>query len=58
MKSKNREGKLTLFPSYIGHYTDKVNDNEERVSIAFDIRDEKGFNIDIKDNMKDHWVKL
>ena len=58
LKSKNKEGKLTLFPSYIGHYTDKVNDNEERISIAFDVRDEKGFNIDIKNHMKDHWVKL
>jgi len=57
-KSENKIGKVTLFPNYIGHYTDKVETNDERVTIAFDIRDKVGFELDIYSEMKHHWVKI
>lgn len=39
--SVNKKGKLTLFPSTLPHGTDKVKDDEPRVTIAFDVLTEK-----------------
>jgi hypothetical protein len=42
--SKNEVGKLTIFPSTLPHWTDKVVDDEMRVTLAFDVmieQDEK-----------------
>lgn len=39
--SVNEKGKLTLFPSTLPHGTDKVQNDEPRVTIAFDILTEK-----------------
>ena len=55
--SPNDAGKITLFPSCIEHYTDRVEDSEERVTIAFDITTETGYS-NIKSEWQDHWVKL
>ena len=41
---KNREGELTLFPSYINHYTTKHYSFKPRITIAFDLCLEKKFN--------------
>ena len=56
--SSNSAGKITLFPSWVSHGTDKVVDNKERVTIAFDILTEDGYNKIVKDDMKEHWVKV
>jgi len=56
--SKNEIGKITLFSNWIEHYTDKVTDNNDRITIAFDIKEELGFNHDLINDMKDHWVKI
>jgi hypothetical protein len=56
--SKNEIGKITLFPSWVKHYTDKVKYDEERITIAFDIRYDESFIMDIDPNKKDHWIKI
>ena len=56
--SPNKAGKITLFPSWVSHGTDKVVDSQERITIAFDILTEDGYNKIVKDDMKEHWVKV
>tara|TARA_B100000131_G_scaffold12235_1_gene12693 strand:- start:1750 stop:2397 length:648 start_codon:yes stop_codon:yes gene_type:complete len=56
--SPNEVGKITLFPSWVKHGTDKVVDDQERITLAFDIYTEEGYINSIKDHMKSHWVKL
>jgi Putative 2OG-Fe(II) oxygenase len=55
---ENKKGTLILFPSWIDHRTDRVEDDNERITIAFDLKTEIGFKEDIFDNMKHHWVEL
>jgi len=57
-ESKNEEGKLTLFPNWIEHYTDLHTSKKERITIAFDIITETVYNEDIYEDKKDHWVSL
>ena len=56
--SSNANNKMTIFPSWLKHDTDRVQDDVERITIAFDIIDESGYNIDVRDDMKSHWVEL
>ena len=35
--SKNKVGKITLFPNHIPHFTDTHNGDKERITIAFDL---------------------
>jgi len=56
--SKNEMGKITLFPSWVKHFTDKVKYNEERITIAFDIRNEESYRVDLFENKKNHWIKI
>ena len=49
---------MTIFPSWLQHDTDRVEDDVERITIAFDIIDESGYNIDVRDDMKSHWIEL
>lgn len=56
--SENIPGKITLFPSYIEHYTDEVKSDSERITIAFDLYTEQGWLENVVDDMKSHWVKL
>ena len=35
--SKNKVGKITLFPNHIPHFTNTHNDDSERITIAFDL---------------------
>ena len=56
--SENKAGKITLFPNWVKHGTDKVVDDQERITIAFDIYTEQGYNESISDEMKPHWLKL
>ena len=36
--SKNIDGKLTLFPSYITHFTTEYKSDNYRITLAFDLR--------------------
>ena len=54
--SKNEPNKITVFPSYMKHYTDAVSSNVERITIAFDIITEEAWEKDV--SKKSHWVKL
>lgn len=58
-QSENFEGKITLFPGWLRHYTDQVPyDDEERVTVAFDLFPQEAYDEDIKDSRKHHWEKL
>ena len=48
---------MTLFPSWLKHYTDEVN-TDLRITIAFDIMEEESFNVDLIDDIKNHWEKI
>lgn len=56
--SNNDIGKITLFPNWLEHYTDEVEDDQIRITVAFDIITETVFNEDIFDKKKSHWNKL
>jgi len=56
--SHNQFGKITLFPNWLEHYTDKHLCTTERITIAFDIIPQITFDEDIYENKKDHWVRL
>ena len=56
--SPNATNKMTIFPTWLKHGTDRHLDDVERITIAFDIMDDRGYNIDVKDDMKSHWVEL
>ena len=49
---------MTFFPASTYHYTDKYENDEERITIAFDIMNEEFYNWDIHDEFKYHWVKI
>ena len=55
--SENDLGKITLFPSWIEHYTDQCN-TDLRITIAFDILDEVSFNVKGSNRRPDHWEKI
>ena len=57
-ESKNFPGKITLFPGWLRHYTDMVKDDQERITVAFDLFPQEAYDEDIKDAMKHHWEKL
>ena len=46
--SKNEVGKITLFPNWIEHYTDKHISPKERITVAFDLFDEKFYNTKVE----------
>ena len=54
---KNNFGNITLFPSWVEHFTDQVLDNKERITIAFDLRNINSMQ-DIYPDMKQHWSKI
>ena len=56
--SPNATNKMTIFPTWLKHGTDRHLDDVERITIAFDIMDDRGYNMDVKDDMKPHWVEL
>ena len=56
--SPNATNKMTIFPTWLKHGTDRHLDDVERITIAFDIMDDRGYNMDVKDDMKSHWVEL
>ena len=56
--SDNEIGKITLFPNWISHYTDKNISPQERVTIAFDLFTPEFYNLNVWPHMKSHWEKL
>ncbi len=57
-ESKNEDGKITLFPSWVKHYTDAALNDIERITIGFDLVNSEGYEKGINDMKKDHWEKL
>ena len=49
---------ITLFPCYVYHWTDQYNGNSERITLAFDIKSKKLFDVDIHPDAKWSWVKI
>ena len=56
--SENEPGKITLFPNWLSHYTDRVEENFNRITIAFDIRTEKSYIHNVVPKMKKHWIQI
>ena len=54
----DKVGELTLHSSHVNHSTDVYNGKSERISIAFDIRDERAWKEDVYDYAKTHWKKI
>tara|TARA_R100000742_G_C4232180_1_gene53523 strand:- start:45 stop:719 length:675 start_codon:yes stop_codon:yes gene_type:complete len=54
---KNIPGNITLFPSWVEHFTDEVLNDNERITIAFDLRNTDSMQ-DIYPHMKQHWSKI
>jgi hypothetical protein len=54
-EDKNIPGKITLFPGWLGHYTDEVKDEQTRITIAFDICKKEHINNFEKSGV---WIKL
>ena len=54
----NKDGEMLLFPSFIPHWTDVYNGEEERITVAFDIMSADFYKQDVFDDAKSHWVKI
>ena len=54
----NENGQMTFFPAFTYHGTDSYENDNERITIAFDIYNEEYYNKDIDDQFKYHWVKI
>ena len=58
LEVENNNGEMILFPSYVPHCTSKYEGDNCRISIAFDIYSEKGFELGINSNVRNHWKKI
>jgi len=56
--SRNESNKITIFPSWMEHYTDRYRGEEPRITIAFDLYSEDAFHIKIIPEKKTHWILL
>ena len=54
----NKNAQMTFFPAHTFHWTDRYENDRERITVAFDIHGEEFYNIDIFDQYKYHWVKI
>ena len=54
----NVNGMITLFPCYVYHWTDQYNGNSERITLAFDIKSKKLFDVNVHPDAKWSWVKI
>ena len=54
----NENGQMTFFPAFTYHWTDRYENDGERITVAFDIYNEEFYNKDIHDKFKYHWVKI
>ena len=56
--SVNEKNKITIFPSWMEHYTDRYHGDTPRITVAFDLYPKTGFHVKIDDKKKPHWVLL
>ena len=56
--SRNENNKITIFPSWMEHYTDRYRGEKPRITIAFDLYSEDAFHIKIIPEKKTHWILL
>ncbi len=54
----NENGLMIFFPAYTYHWTDRYENDGERITIAFDILNKEFYNNDIFPEYKKHWVKI
>ena len=54
----NENGQMTFFPAFTYHWTDRYENDGERITVAFDIFSEEFYNVDVYDEYKYHWVKI
>ena len=57
-ESVNKDGNITLFPSWLKHYTVAPSNDIERITLGFDLVNIEGYEKGIKDERKHHWEKL
>jgi hypothetical protein len=55
--SENIPGKITLFPSWLKHFTDEHKSDDERITIAFDLLSEEGHTSTHSD-YGNKWIEL
>ena len=55
---KNKAGKLTIFPSWVTHETDRVEKEQERITVAIDLLNHTCFMEDIYDDKKYRWIEI
>jgi len=53
--SANREGKLTLFPTYVPHFTTEHKEDTERITLAFDLRPKYDNSVPLIDRPVCNW---
>ena len=56
-ESKNEDGNMTLFPSWLKHYTDSAKCGQERITIGFDVIPVESYE-NVLAEKKSHWEKL
>ena len=54
----NKNGQMTFFPAHTFQWTDRYENNSDRITVAFDILSGEFYNEDIFDQYKKHWVKI
>ena len=54
----NKNAQMTFFPAHTFHWTDRCENDSERITVAFDIFSEEFYNVDVYDEYKYHWVKI
>lgn len=57
-QSFNENNKMTIFPSYIKHYTDPVPSGQTRMTVAFDILTEESYNMFAEEYPDSHLMEL
>ena len=57
-KLENITGMITLFPSYVFHWTNLYNGNSQRITCAFDINSKEFFEYSINPDDRSNWVKI
>ena len=57
-ESVNKDGKISLFPSWLKHYTDITKKDKERITIGFDLVNLEGYEKGISVEKKNHWERL
>ena len=53
-----KAGKLTIFPSWVTHETDRVEKEQERITVAIDLLNHTCFMEDIYDDKKYRWIEI